>query len=383
MTDSSDEIPDQDPFPPEWERAETIGPWAPPDLIAEDASPNGPVPDTSPDGPPFEAVQPGGIGREPAEPVQPGAPGPESAQLPPEPALAVIAEKTATLSERLATVVLGWPIALATVIIGLLGIGLLSAGAATGGAGLGLGGALLGIALFIGGGLTPVAPGQARVVQLYGRYIGTVRTEGLQWVNPLTKRRKVSTRIRNHETGVTKVNDVNGNPIEIAAVVVWRVVDTAQAVFGVDDFVSFVAIQAETAVRRGAGSYPYDTHLDGVLSLRQNAEEITLGLAAEIAERVRPAGVEVLEARLTKLAYAPEIATVMLRRQQASAVVAARQLILDGAIGMVEGALDRLAADGAVELDEERKAAMVSNLLVVLCSDHATQPIVNTGTLYQ
>jgi regulator of protease activity HflC (stomatin/prohibitin superfamily) len=317
----------------------------------------------------------GGDGATPAGVPGPGGPAGRRAAGPPA---------TLVMTERPAVALLGWPIALAVVIIGILGIGFLSAGAGQSAwAELGLGVALLAVALIVGSGLTQVAPGQARVVQLFGRYTGTIRAEGLQWVNPVTKRHKISTRIRNHETGVTKVNDVNGNPIEIAAVVVWRVIDTAQALFGVDDFTSFVAIQAETAVRRVASSYPYDTHVEGVLSLRQNAEGITLGLAAEIADRVRPAGVEVLEARLTKLAYAPEIAGVMLRRQQAGAVVAARQLILDGAIGMVEGALERLAVDGAVDLDDERKAAMVSNLLVVLCSDHATQPIVNTGTLYQ
>jgi regulator of protease activity HflC (stomatin/prohibitin superfamily) len=220
------------------------------------------------------------------------------------------------------------------------------------------------------------------VVQLLGRYTGTVRTDGLRWVNPLTRRRRISTRIRNHETAVAKVNDVDGNPIEIAAVVVWQVADTAKAVFGVDDFAGFVAIQTETAVRHIAGSYPYDAHGEAQRSLRENAREITAELAAEIADRVLPAGVRVIESRITRLAYAPEIAQAMLRRQQASAVVAARQRIVEGAVGMVESALSQLAVDGIVELDEERKAAMVSNLLVVLCSEHPTQPVVNTGTLY-
>ncbi len=238
------------------------------------------------------------------------------------------------------------------------------------------------VALAVGAGLTPVAPGEARVVQLLGRYTGTIRAQGLQWVSPVTKRRRISTRIRNHETGVAKVNDADGNPIEIAAVVVWQVADTGKALFGVDNYTSFVAIQAETAVRHVAGSYPYDAVGNGKLSLRENADEIMAGLAAEIAERVRPAGVLVMEARLTRLSYAAEIATVMLRRQQASAVVAARQRIVDGAVGMVEAALERLSADGVVDLDDERKAAMVSNMMVVLCSEQATQPIVNTGTLY-
>ncbi|PZG14004.1 SPFH domain-containing protein [Nonomuraea aridisoli] len=240
---------------------------------------------------------------------------------------------------------------------------------------------LAGLVLFFG--LTAVAPGEARVVQLLGRYVGTLRTPGFQWVNPITVRRRVSTRIRNHETDVTKVNDADGNPIQIATVVVWQVQDTAQAVFEVDDFVEFVAIQAETAVRHIAGSYPYDSHGDPRLSLRDNAEEINEQLSTEIAARVAAAGVKIIESRIIHLAYAPEIAHAMLRRQQAGAVVAARQRIVEGAVGMVEMALDKLAEHDVVELDEERKAAMVSNLLVVLVGDRDTQPIVNTGTLYQ
>ena len=232
-------------------------------------------------------------------------------------------------------------------------------------------------------GLIAVGPGQARVVQLFGRYTGTVRAPGLQWVNPFTARRTVSTRIRNHETPVLKVNDADGNPIEMAAVVVWQVRDTARATFAVNDFQEFVAIQAETAVRHIGTSYPYDSRDKEHLSLRENAEAITQKLSAEIADRVVSAGVEVIESRLTRLAYAPEIAQAMLRRQQAEAVVAARQRIVEGAVGMVHLALGRLAEEAVVELDEERKAAMVSNLLVVLCSEHATQPVVNTGTLYQ
>jgi regulator of protease activity HflC (stomatin/prohibitin superfamily) len=236
---------------------------------------------------------------------------------------------------------------------------------------------------FLAGGLTAVAPGEARVVQLLGRYSGTVRTDGLRWVNPLTRRRRISTRIRNHETGVTKVNDADGNPIDIAAVVVWQVEDTAQAVFAVDDFVAFVGMQSETAVRHIANSYPYDAHGEDELSIRDNADEITEKLSAEIAARVAAAGVKVIESRITHLAYAQEIAQAMLRRQQASAIVAARQRIVEGAVGMVELALNRLAEHEVVDLDEERKAAMVSNLLVVLCGDRDTQPVVNTGTLYQ
>lgn len=232
------------------------------------------------------------------------------------------------------------------------------------------------------GGLTAVAPGQARVVTFYGRYTGTIRQTGLRWVNPLTRRRQVSTRIRNHETGVAKVNDADGNPIEISAVVVWQVADTAQAVFEVDDFVDFVAIQTETAVRHVATRYPYDAHEPGQMSLRDNADEITGKLTLEISARVASAGVRVIESRITRLAYAPEIAQAMLRRQQASAVVAARARIVEGAVGMVEMALERLERQEVVELDEERKATMVSNLLVVLCSEQQTQPVVNAGTLY-
>jgi regulator of protease activity HflC (stomatin/prohibitin superfamily) len=231
-------------------------------------------------------------------------------------------------------------------------------------------------------GLTPVRPGQARVVLLLGKYTGTVRETGLRWVNPFTTRQSVSTRIRNHQTEVTKVNDADGNPIEIAAVVVWQVSDTAKAVFDVDSFEQFVAIQAETAVRHIANSYPYDAHSEGEISLRDSADEITRRLAEEIGDRVASAGVSIVEARLSHLAYAPEIAQAMLRRQQANAIVAARQRIVEGAVGMVDMALTQLSEQSIVELDEERKAAMVSNLLVVLCADRDTQPVVNTGTLY-
>jgi hypothetical protein len=232
-------------------------------------------------------------------------------------------------------------------------------------------------------GLTPVVPGEARVVQLFGKYRGTVRDAGLQWVNPFTRRIKVSTRIRNLETAQAKVNDADGNPIEIAAVVVWQVQDTAKAIYAVDEYTKFVAIQAETAVRHIASSYPYTSQREGQLSLRENAEEITGQLSAELADRVRAAGVAIIESRLSRLSYAPEIAQAMLRQQQASAVVGARQKIVEGAVGMVQMALQRLEDQNVVDLDEERKAAMVSNLLVVLCSEQATQPIVNTGSLYQ
>ncbi|MFF2354352.1 SPFH domain-containing protein [Kitasatospora sp. NPDC058115] len=267
--------------------------------------------------------------------------------------------------------------------------------AVAGGVQLSDGGKGLGIALLVAGsllalasllatfGLTVVSPGEARVVQLLGRYRGTVRDAGLTWLNPFTTRQQISTRIRNHETETTKVNDADGNPIEMAAVVVWQVEDTAMAVFEVDDYADFVAIQTETAVRHIATSYPYDAHQEGQLSLRDGAEEVARKLSAEIAARVASAGVRVVESRITRLAYAPEVAQVMLQRQQAGAVVAARRLIVEGAVGMVEEALDRLAERDVVDLDEERKAAMVSNLLVVLCGDRGTQPVVNTGSLYQ
>jgi len=246
----------------------------------------------------------------------------------------------------------------------------------------------LGVVLVAAGGLvlrglTAVVPGRAHVVQLFGRYQGTVREPGLQWVNSFTNRIAVSTRIRNLESALAKVNDADGNPIEIAAVVVWQVQDTAHATYSVDDYEHFVAIQAETAVRHIASSYPYDNRGAEVLSLRDNADEITERLSAELTDRVRPAGVHIIETRLTRLSYAPEIAQAMLRQQQASAVVGARQRIVEGAVGMVRMALQRLDEEGVVDLDEERKAAMVSNLLVVLCSEQATQQVVNTGSLYQ
>jgi hypothetical protein len=232
-------------------------------------------------------------------------------------------------------------------------------------------------------GLTAVVPGRAHIVQLFGKYRGTIRDPGLQWVNPFTNRIVISTRIRNQESAQVKVNDADGNPIEIAAVVVWQVQDTAHAMYSVNDYLHFVTIQTETAVRHIASSYPYDSRGSGALSLRDNAEEITQRLSAELTNRVRPAGVAIIESRLTRLSYAPEIAQAMLRQQQASAVVGARQTIVQGAVGMVRLALERLEEEGVVELDEERKAAMVSNLLVVLCSEQATQQVVNTGSLYQ
>lgn len=228
-----------------------------------------------------------------------------------------------------------------------------------------------------------VHPNQAAVLQLFGRYVGTDKQNGLRWANPLYSKQKVSLRVRNFESSKMKVNDNAGNPVEIAAVVVWKVVDSAEAVFEVDNYEDFVSIQSESAIRHMASSYAYDAGSDDVISLRSSTDEVTELLRNEIQARLNKAGVEVLEARISHLAYAPEIASAMLQRQQASAIVAARQQIVEGAVGMVELALQRLSEKQVVELDEERKAAMVSNLLVVLCGDHQVQPVVNTGSLYQ
>jgi len=241
---------------------------------------------------------------------------------------------------------------------------------------------LLLLALLALPGYFTVNPNEGRVLQLFGRYRGTVRTTGLRWANPFYSKKRISLRVRNFETGKLKVNDKTGNPVEIAAVVVWQVVDTAEALFHVDDFQNFVHVQSESAVRNLATGYPYVAHEEGDIALSSHAAEISLKLGDEIRDRLAKAGVEVLEARISHLAYAPEIAAAMLQRQQASAVVAARQKIVEGAVGMVQMALDMLSEQGILELDEERKASMVSNLLVVLCSDRHTQPVVNTGTLH-
>ncbi len=230
--------------------------------------------------------------------------------------------------------------------------------------------------------LVIIAPGQARVVQFFGRYVGTVRRPGLSWVMPLTLRQRISVRVRNFETNRLKVNDAEGNPVEIGAIVVWQVADTARAVFAIDDYRNFVTVQAESALRHVAGSHPYDNATEDGTSLRGSTDVIAQELAHEVAARMTLAGIEIIEVRISHLAYAPEIAQAMLRRQQASAVVAARSRIVEGAVGMVEMALDRLEAGGVVELDSERKAAMVSNLMVVLCGDQPASPIVNTGSLY-
>jgi regulator of protease activity HflC (stomatin/prohibitin superfamily) len=232
-------------------------------------------------------------------------------------------------------------------------------------------------------GLFVVNPNEAKVLQLFGRYVGTVREPGLRWSSPFYSKKKVSVRIRNFESNKLKVNDHDGSPVEIAAVVVWRVVDTAEAAFEVDNYEDFVHVQSEAALRNLATRHCYDAHDSAAISLRGNTQEVADQLKREIQDRLAKAGVEVLEARIAHLAYAPEIASAMLRRQQAGAVIAARQRIVEGAVGMVDMALELLKAKHVVELDEDRKAAMVSNLLVVLCGEHDVRPVVNTGTIYQ
>jgi hypothetical protein len=238
------------------------------------------------------------------------------------------------------------------------------------------------VAIVVLASLVIVQPGQTRVVQFFGSYVGTVHKTGLSWIRPLTKHRDVSVRVRNFETSHLKVNDADGNPVEIAAIVVWQVTDTARALFAVDDYHNFIRVQAESALRHVATTHPYDNPTEDGVSLRGSTDVVAGELATEVAQRVAIAGLEIVEVRISHLAYAPEIAQAMLRRQQASAVVAARSLIVDGAVGMVELALGRLTERGIVDLDEERKAAMVSNLMVVLCSDQPASPIVNAGTLY-
>jgi regulator of protease activity HflC (stomatin/prohibitin superfamily) len=239
------------------------------------------------------------------------------------------------------------------------------------------------VAIILMAGLFTVNPNDAKVLTLFGRYIGTVREAGLWFANPFYAKKRISLRVRNFETAKLKVNDNHSNPIEIAAVVVWRVVDSAEALFEVDDYQHFVQTQSESAVRALAQSYPYDAHLVEEIALSTHPAEVAKGLQSAIQERLEKAGVNVIEARISHLAYAPEIASAMLRRQQASAIIAARKKIVEGAVGMVENALEMISAKSIVHLDDERKAAMVSNLLVVLCSDRDAQPIVNTGTIYQ
>jgi regulator of protease activity HflC (stomatin/prohibitin superfamily) len=246
---------------------------------------------------------------------------------------------------------------------------------------------ILGVLVLVGtaisaSGFTIIAPNYSKVVTFLGKYLGTVREDGFRWTTPLTRRRRISLRIRNFDSSTLKVNDANGNPVEVAAVIVWRVIDTAKAGFDIDNYESFVQIQTEAAVRHMASLYPYDSYETGQKSLQANAEEVTTTLHEDLQSHLSPAGVEVVRTQLRRLAYAPEIAGDMLRRQQAEAVVAARRRIVEGAVGMVDHALELLSERGIISLDEERKAAMVSNLLVVLCSETRTQPVVNTGTLY-
>jgi len=277
----------------------------------------------------------------------------------------------------------GWSAVVIGIVLALVALGALATGVAGGGPLL----VLVFVVALVGAliaftGLFVVNPNEARVLQLFGDYVGSVRVAGFSWANPLYTKRRVSLRMVSVEVGKLKVNDLDGNPVEIAAIVVWKVIDSAQAVFEVDNYPEYVRVQGESAVRTLASRYPYDAHDDAVLSLRGNTQQVAEHLQKELDERVNLAGVKVLEARISHLAYAPEIAQAMLQRQQAGAIIAARQKIVDGAVGMVEMALARLARNQVVTLDEERKATMVSNLLVVLCSERNTQPVINAGTLY-
>jgi len=282
----------------------------------------------------------------------------------------------------------GLPYLLGVLVVAVLAAWLMVTGIRAMDAGAGsplrlVGAVLVGLLAFLSLiGLYTVQPNQAAVLSLFGRYVGTVKDNGLRWNNPFYAKRKVSQRVRNFESGKLKVNELDGSPIEIAAVIVWQVVDSAEAVYNVDDYESFVHIQSESALRTMATSYPYDQHEDGQIALRSHATEISKHLRDELGERLADAGVQILDARISHLAYAPEIAQAMLQRQQANAIIGARTRIVAGAVGMVEMALAELEKNGTVHLDEERKAQMVSNLLVVLCSERATQPVVNAGTLY-
>jgi regulator of protease activity HflC (stomatin/prohibitin superfamily) len=278
----------------------------------------------------------------------------------------------------------GLPVLIVLILVAAASLGALITGANTGAwLMLGSGIVLLVLSIILMFGVFTVNPNEARVLQFFGAYIGSAKTAGLRWANPLFTKKRISLRIRNFESGKLKVNDNEGNPIEIAAVVVWKVVDTAEAVFQVDDYNNYVKVQSESALRNLATSYVYDAHDEAQMSLRGNTADVAEHLKREIQDRLAKAGVEVLEARISHLAYAQEIAQAMLQRQQAGAIIAARQRIVEGAVGMVEMALEMLSRRDIVTLDNERKAAMVSNLLVVLCGDKATQPIINTGTIYQ
>jgi regulator of protease activity HflC (stomatin/prohibitin superfamily) len=283
--------------------------------------------------------------------------------------------------QRPAKVAPGPIMALGTFVVGGGGIAL-AASAGKNGGGLAFGIVLIVIAGFAPGGFFVVQPNQGRVLILFGSYIGSVTEAGWWWCNPFAKKQKVSLRVRNFQSERIKVNDASGNPIEIAAVVVWRITDTAKAVFDVNDYEQFVTVQSETSLRHLASEYPYDDYTKDVISLRGNVDEVRHTLQAELQSRLELAGIEILETRLTHLAYAPEIAEVMLRRQQAEAILAARKTMVLGAVGLVQMALAQLADSDLVELDTERKATMVSNLMVVLSGDHSPTPVINTGSLY-
>jgi regulator of protease activity HflC (stomatin/prohibitin superfamily) len=278
----------------------------------------------------------------------------------------------------------GVPVLTAVIVAAVVGVVLIVVGSGSTTALVIIGIALIVVAALVSPGLVVVQPNESSVVILFGRYVGTLRNSGLWWLNPFTvlDRETVSLRVRNFQGDRIKVNDARGNPIEIAAVVVWRVTDTARAVFDVEDFLQFVVVQSETALRHLANQYPYDDYDEAGVSLRDHTDEVRSGLEAELQTRLERAGIEILEIRLTHLAYAPEIAEVMLRRQQAEAILAARRTMVQGAVALVQMALAQLADSDLVELDPERKAAMVSNLMVVLSGDHSPTPVINTGTLY-
>lgn len=289
------------------------------------------------------------------------------------------------MNERKAFSVAGLPVVLVLIVVAIAAFVWLGGGLQQGTAQsheVGFTVVIVGLLAFLSKGLFQVQPNQGQVMQLFGRYAGSVREEGLRWTNPFYSRHALSLRVRNFESSKLKVNDNDGNPIEIAAVVVWQVVDTAEAVFQVDDYENFVRIQSESALRQMAQSYPYDAHDSDKPSLRSHGDEVNAHLRDEIQTRLGKAGVQVIEARISHLAYAQEIAQAMLQRQQAGAIIAARTRIVEGAVSMVEMALAELGKRGVVDLDNERRAAMVSNLLVVLCGDRSTQPVVNTGSLY-
>jgi regulator of protease activity HflC (stomatin/prohibitin superfamily) len=287
------------------------------------------------------------------------------------------------ISEKVLRPVPGLPMAFALLVVtGFAGWQFYQAAQAESGRGAAIAIGLFVLVILTLPGLLMNQPNEAKVLTLFGRYAGTVKEAGFWWVNPFTVKKRISLRTRNFETAKLKVNDANGNPIEIGAIVVWRVVDTAEAMFEVDDYENYTRVQSESAVRTLASSYPYDSHADGTIALASHTTEVAGNLMEQLLQRLAKAGVEVKEARISHLAYAPEIAQAMLQRQQASAIIAARYKIVEGAVGMVENALELLAQKNILHLDDERKAAMVSNLLVVLCGERGTQPIVNTGTLY-